>query len=349
MIDDPELYQVCPECAGEYRMDVLRCADCDVPLVSPEEIARRDAQELLLVSGLLVLRTAPIAWVRALCVDLAAKGIRYGVDRSQARSDGLLTLLVRRQDREAARAVDAERERIEAPLYAEDQAGIDREPGEPEKPANLVPFPKAAATHKVCPRCGGEYRLDIEVCADCGVELVFPDEAPAEVALASSPEDETDDTFFLSDYPVFELPPSDELVCICCRYPRSLLHLSRQLAAAGISHRVDPTPQEREIEIGCLYVQPADGDAAAAVDAELFGGTPIEEVDPEELTVCPACGTEHSPETLECSGCGLRLGPELVFVDRTCERCGAVVAIESAARCPNCGARLPASASKRAD
>jgi ribosomal protein L37E len=334
---DPDLHKVCPECASEYRLDALRCADCDVPLVSPEEVARRMAREIPPMPGLHAVRTAPITWVRALAADLEAQGIRYGIDRRRARSERLLTLLVRRQDREAAAVVDAARARIEAPLYREEEELA----GEAEEPSNVMPFPREAVDHKVCPRCGGEYRLEIDACADCGIPLVFPGEAPAEAAREETPQEENDDVSLFTG-PGFELPPSDDLVCVCCRSPRALRHLSRQLDAASIAHRIDAAPYDRSIEIGCLYVQPADGDAAAAVDALEFGGTPIEEADLAELATCPACGAEYPPGALECSGCGLRTGADTVGLDRTCERCGAVVGQSSRDRCPNCAARLPA-------
>jgi hypothetical protein len=335
---DEDLHKVCPECASEYRLDALRCADCDVPLVDPEEIARREARELLPLPGLHVLRTAPIAWVRALAADLEAKGIRYAIDRRRARSERLLTLLVRRQDREAAAALDAARARIEAPLYREEEEELS---GEVEEPSNVMPFPREAVDHKVCPRCGGEYRLEAEVCADCGVRLVFPDEVPTEVVGEDSPEEENDSDLPIFTGPCFELPPSDDLVCVCCRSPRALRRLSRKLDAASIAHRIDAAPYDSSLEIGCLYVQPADGDAAAAVDALEFGGTPIEEADLAELATCPACGAEYPPGALECSGCGLRTGADTIGLDRTCQRCGAVVGQSSRDRCPNCAARLP--------
>jgi hypothetical protein len=69
----------------------------------------------------------------ALAVDLEGRGRRYAIDRRRARSERLLTLLVRRQDREAAAAVDAARARMEAPLDPEE-----------EEPSNVMPFPGAA-------------------------------------------------------------------------------------------------------------------------------------------------------------------------------------------------------------
>jgi ribosomal protein L40E len=344
---DQERYKVCPECAGEYRPEIERCADCDVPLVGPEEITARDARELPLTRGLVALRTAPIAWVRALAQDLAGQAIPYGIDRGAARSEGLLTLYVRRQDLEEAAAVDAARRRIEDPLGEEEE----EEAG--EEPANVVPIRAEEPSYKVCPRCGGEYRLDAERCADCGVELVFPDAAPAVAARLDLPQEEAEDDLPFAG-PLHELPPSDDEVCVCCRSTRALLHLSRELDTAEIAHRVEVASHGSSVNMGaggsagtsitffgCLYVLPAHGDAAAAIDAELFGGVSVEAA-AAELTVCPACGTPRPPGALECSECGLVLGSdtEAVGLDPICPRCGAVVGT-GGAHCPNCGAGLP--------
>jgi ribosomal protein L37E len=331
---DQDFYKVCPECAGEYRPDVLRCADCGVPLVHPEEIAFRDARELPISGGLVALRTAAIAWVRALAADLDRKGIRYRVDRRQARSEGRLTLYVRRQDRAAAEAVDAARERIEPPLDREEAI---------EEPSNVAPFRAEPVTHKVCPRCGGEYRLDAERCADCGDRLVYPEEAEAaaEIALRATPGTEDAEDNFSFTGPLYLLPPSDELVCLCCSTDRPLQVLSAELNEAGIAHRLDPAPYGKSIHDWCLYVLPEDGDAAAAIEADGWG-PPIEEVDPAEPSVCPACGTPHPSGALECANCGLGLGLPADFYarDPACPRCGAVVG-RLVDRCPNCGMPLP--------
>jgi ribosomal protein L40E len=324
MDQEQDFYKVCPECAGEYRPDVERCADCGVPLVHPEEIAFRDARELPLSGGLVALRTAPIAWVRALAQDLAGKAIPYGVDRRKARSEGLLTLYVRRQDQAMAKAVDEARARIEAPLVPEEEEAI-------EGPASGMPFGEEGVDYKVCLRCGGEYRLDAERCADCGGELMIPT-----VALQDLPESKAG-LYFAG--PRHLLPPSDDLVCVCCRPAKSLQSLSRKLDASGIAHRLEPAPYSGSVHDGCLYVLPADGDAAAAIDAER-GLIPLEDVASAELTVCPACGTPHPLSALECSECGLGLGSETTVLDPACPRCGAVVGT-GGARCPNCGTALP--------
>lgn len=322
--------------------DVELCHECGVPLVHPEEIAWRDARELRPSEGLVVLRTAPIAWVRALAADLERQGIRYRIDRRRAREDGLVTLYVRRQNREAAAAVDADRERIEAPF---DRDATPAEIAAVEAPAERE-LRREAPTFKVCPRCGGEYRLDVERCADCGTPLVFPDEAGAAADEAEAegaeewPEAELDEDVDLPfDGPLRELPPSDDLVCVSCNALRPLQALSQSLDEAGISHRLDPAPYGKP-GVGCLYVLPRDGDATAAVDAAM-NGSPLDGAElPVDLTTCPACGAAHSLNAAECPSCGLGLsGP---VAGAPCPVCGAVVWVATGS-CPNCAAVLPQS------
>jgi hypothetical protein len=350
-----EPYKVCPECGGEYRMEIARCADCAVLLATPEEVERRDARELQPRLGLAVLRTAPIAWARGLTDALAAAGIPYGVDRRRARSDGLLAVLVRRQDRPAAEAVAATCEEVEPCPGPEVEArpfaawargltaaltsagmpdGVDRRLADPDQPPPSPEAPAELESYKTCPRCGGEYLLTAEVCADCGGPLAVR----GEVSDPAPEKGEEARTFHVPESLV--LPPSNDLVCLCCRSLEAAESLAERLAAADIPHRLDPGPFGPSLKVACLYVWPADADAAAAIDDELFGGAPVEESDRAELATCPACGAEHSPEAPECSSCGLQFDAALP-PDVTCERCGAVVAALAGPRCPNCGAALP--------
>lgn len=318
-----DLFKVCPVCAGEYRLEIERCADCDVPLVDPEQIALRDARELPLSSGLLTLRTAPISAALALAADLDRERIRYRIDRRRAREERLLTVCVRRQDWQAAQAVDAAHEWIE-------------EPDEPEGPEEE----EEAADYKVCPHCGGEYRLDAVLCADCGVELVFPeelDEAPEDAPV--DPDLDLPPALPFAG-PLHKLAPSDDLICICCRPLGPLETLSGELDNAGIAHCLERLLSKRGA--ACLYVLPADSDAAAAIDARLWSA-PVFDNSPElraELTACPACGTPHALDAIECRGCGLVVGGDREILDQTCARCGAVIGFATS-NCPNCGVAMP--------
>lgn len=330
---DHDLHKVCPECGGEYRLEVEQCADCGVPLAFPEEIAAREARELRPSPWLILLRTAPIAWVRALASDLDKQGIPYRIDRRSVREDGLLTLSVRSQDRQAAKGIDEARWRIEEPdsfaaAASPDATGLRREP----------------PSFKVCPVCGGEYRPDATACADCGSALVFPDEDEEEGAGAGEQETEAwreTDPDLVESFPyagtLYELPPSDDLVCVCCRTVRQVQRLSLELDRVQVPHRLDPAPFG-DRSVNCLYVLPPDGDRAAAMDDALWS-VPLEGSDPAELSTCPACGKAYPPGARECNGCGLVVGPG-PDLDRTCPRCGAVIGV-AVLHCPNCAAEMP--------
>lgn len=324
MNEDP--YKVCPECGGEYQYTVAACVDCDVPLVFPEEISRRDAGELPLSPGLVLLRGAPILWVRALAADLARAGIPYAVDRRKARDEGLLSLYVRRQDREAAAALDA----VYGPSDLPDESVKTDRAAERDVPA-----------YKVCPQCGGEYRPEIERCADCGITLVAPAEAlPAEEDLA---DDSDEEELYEPDLavvpfpepPRHELPPSDDLVCLCCGPFAYVADLSAALDDGGIGHRIDPGPYEqafrrrRPLTRACLYLRPQDCEAA---DRTRRATQKADEEAAVNARACPACGVNLWRGASECPGCGLTLGvPDVI-----CSRCGAVL-INELEDCPNCG------------
>jgi uncharacterized OB-fold protein len=321
-----ELYKVCPECGGEYQYTVATCVDCGVPLVFPEEIARRDAGELHLSPSLVRLRTAPTLWVRALAADLARAGIPYAVDRRKAREEGELSLYVRRQDREAAAALDAVYEPAE-------------DPEEPAKAGRAEERDEPA--YKVCPQCGGEYRPEIERCADCGAFLVEPsaaeraedefadDEEPLADARRSDDEDLYAAELAVPTFPEpprHELPPSDDLVCLYCGSFPYLSELSASLDDARIAHRIERGPYERLKTRACLYLRPMDCDAAERLMKEAGDETPGDD------RACPSCGASLTRGAASCPACGL----EFYDPERTCAHCGAVVASWTSG-CPNCG------------
>jgi hypothetical protein len=330
---DQELVKVCPECEGEYRLEIERCADCGVPLVHPEEVAARKARELPASPGLMLVQTAPIEWTRALAADLTRKGIRYFIERRRARSEGLLAVYVRRQDLRAAKDLAEERARREAPFEADAWAEDEAPPARPRRAEE--------PSYKVCPDCGGEYRRDIERCADCGTLLVFP----AEIAEDEELEEDEPAPDFPEETPIVgplhALPPSDDLVCICCRPHPFLPKISQALDEAGIAHRLEAAPYALPKDrVVCLYVLEEDGDAAAEVEAGV-GSLNVENPDVfAELSACPACGTPRVAGSGVCKSCGLVLGGlGTDLVDTACHHCGAVM-WGGLFRCANCGVDL---------
>lgn len=283
MIDD-DPHKVCPECGGEYQYTASVCVDCGVPLVLPEEVAERDARELRLKPSLVLVRTAPILWIRALAADIEGAGIPYAIDRRKARDEGLLSLYVKRDDCEAAAALDGARLKID-PLEGDDEPTAEEEDEE---------------DYKVCPQCGADFRPEIERCAYCGVELVEPGEEaePEEVS-----EDEEEALAF--PYPPrHEIPASDDLVCLCCASSLPYLaRLSALLDDAGIGHRIETGPHQCLSDGACLYLLPEDCEPAEqAWDASTLG--PSADTPPRVtcndcgailvipyLDMCPNCGT----------------------------------------------------------
>jgi|GEM_PF-1941188 len=324
--DDPyDPYKVCPECGGEYQDSVAVCADCEVPLVLPEQIEERDARELPLSPRLALLCTAPIPWIRALAADLAQAVMAYAIDRRKARSDRLLSLYVQRENLKVAVALDATRMKID-PL--EEDGGPDE-----ELPEDVAPEPD----HRVCPKCGGEYRLEILRCPDCDVDLkTVPVERPA----AEEPEEFYDElptkeeiksAFIMPAPPRHEIPASDDLVCLCCGALSELAILWPALDAAAIGHRIESAPHPRSAADCCLYLRPEDCDAAEQIWKAV---RPTDEgVAPEEKT-CPACGASLLPKASDCPGCGLGF---TLPADVSCTHCGAILIGLAGRGCPNCG------------
>ena len=71
-------YKICPECRVEHVRTATRCADCEVELVWPEELAAAPQPiELPPASELACVRVAPLAWVRALSDGLEQQGPRF--------------------------------------------------------------------------------------------------------------------------------------------------------------------------------------------------------------------------------------------------------------------------------
>jgi hypothetical protein len=315
MYEDP--YKVCPECGGEFQWTVATCVDCDVPLVHPEEIATRNARELPLSPALTRLCTAPITWARKLAADLAYAGIPYAVDRRGAREEGVLSIHVRPRDRAAARDAEAARRRTD-PI-----------PGDDDPQAVEVQTYDGSPDFKVCPECGGEFRRDIERCADCGVGLVEPSAVPAIEAEQTLEEVEVRAEF--PGPPLHQISSSDDLVCFFCGPFNVLAGLSAALDAAAIGHRIERGPYERSDTHACLYLEAKDCERAERI-AESPEAT-LEDGEAERK--CPACGSALPPGAKECWGCGLEFhNPEV-----RCRRCAAIVSY-GGKRCPNCGTRL---------
>jgi predicted amidophosphoribosyltransferase len=166
-----EIVKVCPACGSEFQMRMERCLDCGASLVVALPGADpRDAfeahEEPAIPPDCVHLRTAAVGWIRRLSEDLDEAGIRHWATPPEWRRDPSLYVLP--DDQEAALRVDRARYEVEVPgITAEDAL-----PQAPVRPRRRDPADDLDV--KLCPRCGGEYQLWAEVCADCGVALVRP-------------------------------------------------------------------------------------------------------------------------------------------------------------------------------
>lgn len=166
-----EMVKVCPACGSEFQMRMERCLDCGASLIvalpgAEPRVAFEEPEEPEIPPGVIHLRTAAVGWIRRLSEDLDDAGIRHWITPPDWRRDPSVYVLP--SDEVAAQQVDRAR-------YEEEVPGITMEdalPQAPVRPRRRAPSDDLDV--KLCPRCGGEYQLWVEVCADCGVALVRP-------------------------------------------------------------------------------------------------------------------------------------------------------------------------------
>jgi len=184
---------------------------------------------------------------------------------------------------------------------------------------------------KICSKCGAEYSLEAQVCADCGGPLVFPQDYRKRVETPAE---------------------GEELVLIreaTLGYLKELMeHMTKKGIWAGIRlHDQEPRTCSPR---GCssqplfgLYVAKGDGAAAKEVDrAHWLQGAPEHAssfmyTESELHGICPACSSPVPAGAGECPECGLAVGSDTEVA--TCPDCGADVGDE-AKRCPRCGAEF---------
>ncbi len=168
----------CPRCDAEYVQGVVKCADCDVNLVytklltdEMKETARTDPDHVLDVTEnpseeLHLLRIGDLEVLQRLASSLEHKAIPHRIEhncnpydededgddsRFKRRNPWSFVLLVRPEDKEAARAVDTE-------LYQKFSHGPPQEAG-------------SVGDRGICPACEGPLTDSSTTCEDCG--LIF--------------------------------------------------------------------------------------------------------------------------------------------------------------------------------
>jgi ribosomal protein L40E len=184
---------------------------------------------------------------------------------------------------------------------------------------------------KICSKCGEEYDIDAQVCAECGGTLVFPQDFEKR----------------------YEPPASEEEVVLIREgtfgYLKELVeHLTKNGIRSGIRlHGQAPgsCPSTRCIPQGVfgLYVAKTDEAAAREIDrAHWLQGAPeqatsFEYTESERKGICPACSARLPEKAIECPECGLVVGS--AEEGAVCPDCGAEVA-DDASVCPKCGAEF---------
>jgi hypothetical protein len=180
--------KLCPACGSEFRHEMTRCSDCGGELVLAGSAAGPAAAPSVLGEGarLQPLRVAPVAWARELSRRLSEAGIPHRIDQQdrepeqRARRgawDWQTVVLVRAEDLERAREIDAEQLRDEIPDLPEDAGAVPEDPGhcpacDAECPPEAAECPSCGlvvpGVEAGCPRCGGRVDPDHPACPACG-------------------------------------------------------------------------------------------------------------------------------------------------------------------------------------
>ena len=156
----------CPSCGGEFFASVTECADCEVPLVSPEEYGRGKrsaAGSLDPAAGTVVVREGQKEWIEELAEVLRSSGVACRIGLAPGCSPGgcgtTYRILVMEEDYRTALAVVETYYRDMYPELAEAQAGM---------------------SEGACPACGHKAGMDAPVCPECGLVLVMEEKDSAQ-------------------------------------------------------------------------------------------------------------------------------------------------------------------------
>lgn len=169
---------------------------------------------------------------------------------------------------------------------------------------------------RYCPRCRSEFQMQVLECLDCGGPTeVRDDEVPfeyPEVGLLprqASPTDDPDDEDEEDDEdapkePEPAIPADAEVVMVRAAAYDWILDLADELGRREIPVRIKKSASSEQYG---LFVRVEDGEAAAAVDREVYLAGLREEIPEMREGACPACGTDLPAGAVECPECGLIL------------------------------------------
>jgi len=165
MAIEPE-YNYCPQCGGEYRPEVLSCAECGVALVGGETLLAGQKHrsggpaEIGPLEPVITVHRGPLVQVKALQSYLRGQGLPCRMVKEAGGACGCrgpeVLLQVREEDLAEAMAAMEREYRDNTGLADHDThfAGAVYDAGEAEV---------------VCPACGCRFAPDSSECPDCGL------------------------------------------------------------------------------------------------------------------------------------------------------------------------------------
>ncbi len=157
--------KLCPECGAEYFASVTECADCDVVLMTPEQIKQEGQVEEISLPGVseVMAREGEKEWIQELHHVLLDSGISCRVSLPPDCTTGTCGakhhLLVSKEDAAAAAV------RIEN-YYREMHPEISES--------------ETLAAEGKCPACGHPTGHDAKECPDCELILLVEEEEKKE-------------------------------------------------------------------------------------------------------------------------------------------------------------------------
>lgn len=153
--------KLCPECGVEYFASVTECADCEVELMTPEQIKQKGhrVETSLPVSSEVMVREGEKEWIQELQHVLLDSGVPCRISLPQDCSTGTCGsthhLLVPEENATSATACIENYYREIHPEISESET--------------------LAAAGK-CPACGHDVGHDAKECLDCGLLLLLEEE-----------------------------------------------------------------------------------------------------------------------------------------------------------------------------